>query len=443
MAVYKNCENVTRRDCLQLGLGAFLGGGLATALQARALAAVSSSGIKRQAESCILLYLDGGPSHYETFDPKDDAPSELRGEFRSIPTRTPGMRFSQLMTELADVSDKLTIIRSICHNQNNHGAGNHYMNTGAPTRIPVSCGASVSFHPSMGAVTASEIGAPEGLPAYFALGSVPRSGGPNFLGSKHAPFLVAEDPSKPDFRVRDVALPRELSAEKFLGRTDLRSKIDNFVRITDEAAGDPAVASDDYYRQGLELVTSREAQVAFDIHAESDKVRESYGDHYLGQRLLLARRLTEAGVPFVTISDGSWDHHTKIFPRLKDRLPPLDRGVAALIRDLDQRGRLDSTLVLVFGEFGRTPTINGDGGRDHWSNAMSVLVAGGGTPGGQIIGATDVRGYAASERILAPENFVSSVYHKLGIDPATILFTPEGRPVHLVSNPTTIPELMA
>jgi hypothetical protein len=442
----RNCEGMTRRNCIHLGLGTLLGGGLATTLQARAqgaiTAAITSKDSRRQAESCILLWLDGGPTHYETFDPKDDAPSEIRGELRSIPTRTPGMRFSQLMTELADISDKLTIVRSICHNQNNHGAGNHYMLTGAPTRIPVSCGAAVSFHPSMGAVTASERGAPAGLPGYFSLGGLTRSGGPNFLGAKFAPFLVAEDPAKPEFRVRDVALPRELTGEKFLGRNDLRSKIDSFVRITDESAGDPAMASDEYYRQGLELVTSKEAQAAFDIHAEPQNVRDEYGMNHLGQRLLLARRLTEAGVPFVTITDGSWDHHTKIFPAMHRELPMVDRGVAALIRDLDRRGRLDSTLILVLGEFGRTPTINKDGGRDHWSNAMSVLVAGGGTPGGQIVGATDVRGYAASERILSPENFSSTVYQKLGIDPGKILFTPEGRPVHLVSDPTPIPELM-
>jgi uncharacterized protein (DUF1501 family) len=202
------------------------------------------------------------------------------------------------------------------------------------------------------------------------------------------------------------------------------------------------MASDEYYRQGLELVTSKEAQAAFDIHAEPQNVRDEYGMNPLGQRLLLARRLTEAGVPFVTITDGSWDHHTKIFPAMHRELPMVDRGVAALIRDLDRRGRLDSTLILVLGEFGRTPTINKDGGRDHWSNAMSVLVAGGGTPGGQIVGATDVRGYAASERIQSPENFSSTVYQKLGIDPGKILFTPEGRPVHLVSDPTPIPELM-
>ena len=440
-ATHRNCEGMTRRDCILLGLGTLLGGGLATALQARAMAA-SSFGGKRQADACILLWLDGGPTHYETFDPKDDAPLEVRGEFRSIPTRTPGVRFCETLPHLAGVSDKLAVVRSIRHNQNNHGAGNHYMMTGRPTRIPVNCGAAVSFHPSMGAVAASQCDTPDGLPGYFSLGGVSRSGGPNFLGAKFAPFLVNENPANPEFRVRDVALPRELSGEKFVGRNDLRTKIDSFVRITDKSAGDPVVATDEFYRQGLELVTSREAQAAFDIHSEPREIREEYGMNHQGQRLLLARRLTEAGVPFVTIYGGGWDHHTTIFPRLKNQLPPVDQGVAALIRDLDRRGRLDRTMVIVLGEFGRTPKINKDAGRDHWSNAMSVMIAGGGTPGGQVVGATDIGGYAASERILAPENFASTVYQKLGIDPSMILYTPEGRPVHLVTDPTPISELM-
>ena len=202
------------------------------------------------------------------------------------------------------------------------------------------------------------------------------------------------------------------------------------------------MALDQYYEQGYDLMSSPEAQKAFDVAGEPDSVRDAYGRNPFGQRALLARRLVEAGVPFVTLYHGGWDHHVKIFDGFDKRFPPVDGAVAALISDLERRGRLDSTLVVLLGEFGRTPKINKDAGRDHWSNAMSVLFAGGGIPGGQVVGATDKQGYAAVERILSPENFASTVYAKLGIDPAKILYAPNGRPTHLVSDPTPIRELM-
>jgi len=227
-----------------------------------------------------------------------------------------------------------------------------------------------------------------------------------------------------------------------MARRDVRSELDQMQRINDEAAGDPVVAMDKFYQQGHQIITSSEAQKAFDISQEPLAMRERYGRHALGQRALLARRLVEAGVPFVTLDEGGWDHHTKLFESLGKRLPTFDATVATLIEDLDERGMLDETMVIVLGEFGRTPKINKDGGRDHWSNAMSVLFAGGGTPGGQVIGATDRQGYAAMDRVLSPENFVSTIYTKLGIDPNKMLYTPQGRPSHLVSDPTPIRELM-
>ena len=442
MTIRKNCAGVTRRDCLQLGLGTLLGGGLLTALRARGIAAETVNNPVAKAKSCILIWQDGGPSHYEMFDPKPNAPAEYRGEFKAIATAVPGVQFSEHMTKLAAGFGKFAMIRSIRHDQGNHGAGNHYMMTGAPPRIPVGCGAFVSFHPSMGSVTAAEKGAPAGLPAYFGLQSMTRSGGPNFLGAKYAPFVVAEDPNNKAFKVRDVALPEGLTGERFAGRTQVRSEVDQFKRILDKAAGDPALALDDHYKQAYDLMNSKEAQAAFDIGREPDKARERYGRNGFGQRCLLARRLVEAGVPFITINDGGWDHHTKLFETLKTRLPQWDSSVSALIEDLGQRGLLDSTLVIALGEFGRTPQINKDSGRDHWSNAMSVLFAGGGTPGGQAIGTTDGKGFAAVERVLAPENFVSTVYTKLGIDPNRMLYNTQGRPAHLVSDPTPIKELM-
>jgi uncharacterized protein (DUF1501 family) len=272
--------------------------------------------------------------------------------------------------------------------------------------------------------------------------SMSRSGGPNFLGAKYAPFVVGDDPSRLNFRVRDVALPTGLSEGRFSSRRSLRADLDTMARFNDPAAGDPVVSQDSYVQQGYDLVTSASAQAAFDISRESDRVRDRYGRNPLGQRALLARRLVEAGVPFITLNEGGWDHHTNLFPALKKRLPGFDQTVATLIQDLDERGLLDTTLVLVLGEFGRTPQINKDGGRDHWSSAMSVMFAGCGTPGGQVVGATDPRGYSAVERVLSPENFASTIYTKLGVDPNHILYTPQGRPTHLVSDPTPIKELM-
>jgi hypothetical protein len=441
MPDYRNCEGVTRRHCLKLGLGGLFGAGFTDMLRLRSVAGDAAANGPR-AKSCILIWLDGGPTHYETFDPKPEAPSEVRGEFDPIATKVPGFHFSQHMTRLAAIADKFSIVRSIRHDQGNHGAGNHYMVTGAPPRVPVGCGAFVSFHPSMGSVVASERGHKNGLPAYFSLPSMTRSGGPSFLGATYGPFVVGDDPNGANFRVRDVAIPKGLAEGRFDSRRDLRSQVDKLARINDKAAADPVNALDEYYRQGYDLVASKDAQLAFDIHSEPAETREAYGRNSFGQRALLSRRLVEAGVPFITLNEGGWDHHTKLFETCSKRLPTFDQTVATLIEDLERRGLLASTLVLVLGEFGRTPKINKDAGRDHWSNAMSVLMAGGGTPGGIILGATDRAGYNAVERVLSPENFVSTVYRKLGIDPDKMVYTPQGRPAHLVSDPAPIAELM-
>ena len=441
MRMSTNCEGVSRRDCLRLGLSTLIGGGLVDALRLRGVAA-SAANVPKRPTSCILVWLDGGPSHYETFDPKPEAPSEIRGDFEPIATSVPGIHFSRHMTELSRIADKLAVVRSIRHDQGNHGAGNHYMMTGAPTRIPVGCGAFVSFHPSLGSVTARERGQAGGLPPYFSMPRMSRSGGPNFLGAKYAPFVVDDDPNRDGFHVRDVSPPGAIDLGRFDHRRGLRESLDRLERIHDETAGDPVRALDEYYEQGYQLMASRDAQRAFEIDDEPEATRDLYGRTSFGQRCLLGRRLVEAGVPFVTLYEGGWDHHVDLFDRFAEKLPPVDRGIAALILDLERRGLLDSTLVVALGEFGRTPKINKDGGRDHWSNAMSVMFAGCGTPGGQVIGATDDRGYTAVERILSPENFAATVYTKLGIDPGKIYRAPNGRPVHLVSDPNPIAELM-
>ena len=354
----------------------------------------------------------------------------------------PGIRFSEAVPELAKVADKATVIRSVCHKDPNHGGGNHYLMTGSPTPVPVACGAYVTFHPSFGSVVSWQRGQRHGLPPYVSIPSVTRSGGPNFLGGKHSAFVIDGQPNSADFKVRDVVLPSEISEGRATSRRELRGALDSMARYADRLADDPAVTFDQYLQQSVNLVLSSPAQAAFDLSREDKKVRDEYGRNDFGQRLLMARRLVEVGVSWVTVNSGGWDHHTKLFEAYKgDSVRNMDRGVAALIRDLDQRGLLDSTLVVLLGEFGRTPKVNKDAGRDHWPHAMSILMAGGGCPRGAVVGATDAKGYAASEAVYRPEDFAASLYWKMGIDPNQVLHTNTGRPVQLVNNGRRIREI--
>jgi len=433
----RNCEGLGRRDFIQTGLGALGGLGLTEMLQLRSQAAGNDT-------RCILVWLDGGPSHYETFDPKPEAPAEIRGEFGTVPTTSPGVHFCDKFPQLAKTLDHFTVIRSIAHNQNNHGAGNHYLMTGSPTPVPVGCGAHVTFHPSFGSVVSHHRTVKHGLPAYVSTPRISRSGGPNFLGARHAPFVISDNPDRENFRVRDVTLPPEIAQGRVRSRVELRQSLDSMKRIEDAAVEDPAVALDDYYATAFDLVHSQEAQEASDISRQHEKTPETSGRNAFGQRLLLARRLTEVGVPFVTVYHGGWDHHRSLFEGFKKgKAERVDTGMSALIRDLADRGSLDNTLVLLLGEFGRTPKINKDAGRDHWSFAMSVLAAGAGIPGGQIVGATDVKGYYANENTYAPEDFAASLYTKMGIDHETMLYDTNNRPVQLVNNGRLIKELFA
>jgi hypothetical protein len=437
-----NCAGLGRRDFLQLGLGAV--GGLSQLSALRAQAAQAAGKVSPDAVNCILIWLDGGPSHYETFDPKPEAPAEIRGEFGSIPTSVPGVHFSAVMPHLAKQMHRMSILRSLCHKDPNHGGGNHYLMTGAPTPVPVGCGAVVSYHPSFGSMVSHSRGVRGGLPAYMSLPEISRSGGPHFLGAQHAPFVVGGNPADKNFRVRDVALPRGISEGRALARRELRAALDGMQRMTEKLAEDPTVGFDTYYQQATELVTSPAAQAAFDLESEPLAMREKYGMNPFGQRCLLARRLVEVGVSFVVNYFGGWDHHKAVFKAMKETDgPQMDQGVAALIEDLDQRGLMDSTLVICLGEFGRTPKVNKDAGRDHWPNAMSVLYAGAGVPRGQVIGSTDAKGYYAADNIYSPEDFAATLYTKLGIPPQQVLHTPSGRPVQLVNGGRMIKELFA
>lgn len=433
---------MARRDFLQLGLRGMLGYGLCDLLRMQAQAASAPAAASARPVNCIMIWLDGGPSHFETFDPKPDAPADIRGPFKTVPTTVPGVHFSEPVSQLAGMFDKFTVVRSITHKDPNHGGGNHYMMTGAPTPVPVGCGAFVTFHPSMGSMVSHERGVRSGLPPYMATPSNTRSGGPNFLGGEHAPFIIGGHPNSDSFRVHDVVLPADLAEGRVSSRRGLRAALDRMKRANDRVVEDPAVEFDKFYEQGFDLVSSAAAQAAFDMNREDPKVRERYGRTDMGQRFLLARRLVEVGVSWVTVNWGGWDHHTGIEAAYKgDQLKTLDQGVSALISDLSDRGLLESTLVLVLGEFGRTPKVNKDGGRDHWPHAMSVLMAGAGIPGGQIVGATDAKGYYASDNVYRPEDFATSVYTKMGVDPHQTLHTTVGRPVALVNNGRLIKEL--
>ncbi len=282
-----NCAGIRRRDFLQLGLGAAAGVGFADLLRLRAEAAAAAGKSSPEDVRCIMVWLDGGPSHFESFDPKPDAPREIRGEFGTIKTKIPGAHFSEVVPLLAGVSDKFTIVRSICHKDPNHGGGNHYLMTGAPTPVPVGCGAFVTFHPSFGSVVSYKRGVRGGMPAYMTLPTMSRSGGPNFLGGQHAPFVIGNDPNAAEFKVRDVVLPTEISEGRAMTRQQLRRSLDQMQRINDAAADDPTLSFDSFYRQGLELVSSPTAQAAFDIGQEPEKMRERYGRNSLGQRVLL------------------------------------------------------------------------------------------------------------------------------------------------------------
>jgi len=441
-ALNRNCAGVARRDFIQLGVGGVLGLGMGDLVRLRADAARAVGKASPDDVNCILVWLDGGPTHYETFDPKPDAPSGVRGEFKPIPTTVPGVSFCETMPKLAKTLNRMAIIRSICHKDPNHGGGNHYMMTGAPTPVPVNCGSSVSFHPSFGSTVSHLRGIRDGLPAYATLPRKSRSAGPHFLGGQHAPFVIDGDPNRKGYRVRDVVLPRSISEGRADTRLKLRRSLDRMLRIADAAAADPAVEFDSFYQQGIDLISSPKAQAAFDVEQEPASVRDHYGRNDFGQRLLLARRLAGVGVSFVTVYNGGWDHHTNIFKEpFRKKVDLVDTGMAALINDLHERGQLDSTLVLLLGEFGRTPKINKDVGRDHWPHAMSVLVAGAGVPPGQIIGSTDVKGYYASDRIYSPEDFACSLYTKMGIDPHKILYTNTGRPLPIVNGGAPIKEL--
>ena len=418
-----DCENFNRRDVLKVGALGVAGGLSMTdlfALRANASSRQESAAGSPPAEAVVLIWQGGGPSHIDTWDPKPEAPAEIRGTFDPIDTSAPGIRISEHLPQTAKVMDRMAIIRSITTNEAAHERGTHYMLTGF-TPLP---GFAV---PGYGAVTAKFRGSRSALPPYIAIPSALTYGGEaGFLGAALNPFSPSGDPASANFSVRDLDLPPGMTLEQAGRRKTLREAVDaSFKRF--EAGSDRIRAAGEFYNRAYALLSSADARAAFDLKKEPDGVRDAYGRNRFGQSCLLALRLVQAGVRFVTVSVGGWDTHYNGFRALGENLLPMfDRTVGALITDLDERGLLKSTLVVIMGEFGRTPVINRDGGRDHYARVFSMAMAGGGIRGGQVVGASDPRGMEVAARPVRPEDMAATLYRQLGIDYTQSIESPEG-----------------
>lgn len=428
------CDGIRRRDFLKAGTLGFLGLSLADYLRH-----ASAAGTAAADKSAIFIYLGGGQTHMDTWDLKPDAPAEIRGEFKPITTNVPGIQISEHLPRMAKQADKYAIIRGASHNLAAHAPGQMFLRTGNRPLPSLQ-------YPGYGSVVTKEYGAAPGVPPYVSLPVASTNGGAEtagYLGVAYNPFSVNDDPNKDNFSVRALALPEGLSMERIDGRRGLLEGLDTTFRKVEVKSQDLA-GMDKFYQQAFEILNSPKAREAFDISKESAEVRDRYGRHSFGQACLLARRLVEAGIRFVSIDFGGWDTHRNNFITLKDdKLPKLDQGMASLLEDLAGRGMLAKTGVLMTGEFGRTPKVNGTAGRDHWARAMSIVMAGAGIKGGQVIGKTNDKGEEPIERPVTPEEVAASFYHSLGIDPHKEYHTPSGRPVHIVRDGKVIKELFA
>jgi uncharacterized protein (DUF1501 family) len=438
------CDGLERRDVLRLGVASLFGvpWTLATLLAGQARAA--AHGKRPRDVSLIFLFLHGGLSTMDTWDLKPDAPAEFRGEFKPVATSVPGIRIGEHLGRTARQMDKFALIRSFRHHNSDHGPADHYMLTGYfpqagfnPTLSPN------NQRPAHGAVIARLLGPRGSVPPYVCLPRMHPSCGAAYLGSGAAPFVIGADPNAPDFSVPDVVPPPALEMRRVQARKELLAHVDRFQRAAEARDNRSAQAVSVFRQKAFDLMTSPAAKKAFDIHAEPDKLRDEYGRTSLGQSCLMARRLVEAGVRCVTVDHSNYDTHSDNFRTLKTNLlPSLDRALAALFRDLSDRGLLDTTLVVVTGEFGRTPRINKDAGRDHWGPAFTVALGGGGIRGGRVVGKTDARAEKPAEDPCGPEDLAATMYHLLGIDPQAEFYTPEGRPVKIVNEGRVIEGLL-
>jgi hypothetical protein len=410
----------SRRQLLRLGFAGGIGLSLSDIFRLNASGAVAES---PKADSIIYLFLQGGIAQQESWDPKPNAPVENRGMFGSIPTAVPGIRFNELMPHTAQIADRLTVIRSMTHGENDHDRGVHIMFTGYDPSPVVS-------YPSFGSVVAHQLGERNEMPPFINLPQqIDDASGPGFLPSRFNGFSLGSDPAKADFRVRDLQIPQGVSEKRFRRRKEILSAVsETFVK---QYAGDQLETRDAFYQQAYDLIHSERAKKAFDLKREKDSTRDAYGRTEVGARLLLARRLVEAGVRFITVQYGEWDHHAKLEPGIKKHVPPFDQAFAALVSDLEQRGMLDRTLVVASTEFGRTPSINTLAGRDHWGKVFSIAMAGGGMQRGLIYGASDAIAAEPVEDPLTIPDWTSTMYHLLGINSHDTLMAPGNRPIEI------------
>lgn len=448
----KYCDGLSRRSFVQVGVAGMASVGLADVLRAREES--SAIGNSRKDTSVILLWLDGGPGHMDMYDMKPQAPAEYRGIWQPIRTNVPGIEITELFPRQAKVADKFSIVRSLHHDTGDHFTAGHYMLTsrggpsGANTR---------GLYPSIGSIAAKMCGSRQpSIPPYIAvphassIGLRPGYFGANYLGLEHNPFESEGDPNSDKFQVNNLNLVNGLTIDRLEDRRSLLKTVDDARRVVDGANEIGAI--DRFHQKAFELVTGDAARKAFDISQEDPKLRDRYGRHTWGQSTLLARRLVEAGSTFVTVHFGGWDHHWNLQQGMEDYLPKVDSCVATLFEDLSERGLLDKVLVVLCGEFSRTPRMNDGGnggppmsmgtpGRDHWGNAMFCLLGGGGVKGGQIVGSTTANGEAPKDRPLTPSDLHATIYHVLGVDPSAAFLDHSGRPVPAIDHGEVIQEL--
>ncbi|MFY7877683.1 MAG: DUF1501 domain-containing protein [Pirellula sp.] len=423
------CNGVSRRNFVRLGALAPLG------LSLLQLMAADAGARPARANSVILIYLGGGLSHHDSFDMKPEAVEQIRGKYKSIATTVPGLEICELLPKTAQVMNKLTLVRSGTHENDHHETATNWVLSGR-------FGTPFGDHPAIGAIVAHETGFSGSVPPYVAVPKNPsftwELGKSVWLGGRCESFK-AGNPNDANYRVRDLSAPAGITPQSLERRKSLLAAVD---QLANRVKGSDQIATyDEFSRKAAEMVLSPQAQAAFAIEREESKTRDDYGRSEFGQSVLLARRLVENGVRFVTVNYGGWDHHDEIFKGLDRKLPEFDQGYSSLILDLDQRGLLDDTLVLAMGEFGRTPKVNDKAGRDHWGRAGSMLWAGAGVARGQVLGATDKNGAFVTDRPVRPADVAWTVYESLGIDPAKELLTPEGRPVSILAEGATVTEL--
>jgi hypothetical protein len=426
------CDSATRRDFLRVGgLGAV---GLPALLRAESRAAADRG--RARAKSVVLVFLGGGLSHHDSFDPKPDAPDDIRGNYKPIDTAVPGLRVTEKLPLVARVMDRVTLVRSGAHTNDHHETATNWVLSGR-------FGTPFGDYPAIGAVVAHEAGFTGTLPPYVAVPGNPsftwELGKSAFLGGRYESFK-AGDPNQPNYRVRDLAAGGT-SLTQIERRDTLLKAVDGLAKRVE--GNDQVATYDEFHARAREMVLSSEARAAFAIDREPAKLRDRYGRTTAGQSMLLARRLVEAGVRFVTVNYAGWDHHAKVFENLDKKLPEFDRAVSALVEDMDARGTFDHTLLVVMGEFGRTPKINKDAGRDHWGPAGSLLFAGAGVKKGFVLGKTDRHGAYVTHRPVAPADVAYTILDALGIDPRKQLLTPDGRPIEILDKGETVRELFA